>query len=293
MSEERIDIFPWDERFATGLELVDQQHRRLVEVLNELATAVALGAGDEALDRTFDALVAYAGYHFDTEEAIWAAHLADDLLEHSHRAGHADFVARVLALRESTGEGDGPEVTEALLEFLVRWLAAHILESDRFMANLVLALRDGATRAEAQARAEAATGGQHRVVVDLILTIYGTLTRNTLRLMRQIAAHRLKDEALARSEARFRGLFELLPLGVCLSDAEGRLLAHNPSAARLLGPGAAALDPEDGVWRLLGTGGEPLSVGRCRGWRRRGAVARSRGASWPWRAPAVRRPGAG
>ena len=36
-----IDIFPWDDNFNTGLAVVDAQHRKLVELLNALATQVA------------------------------------------------------------------------------------------------------------------------------------------------------------------------------------------------------------------------------------------------------------
>ena len=38
---ESIDIFPWDDHFNTGLELIDTQHKKLVELLNQLARAVA------------------------------------------------------------------------------------------------------------------------------------------------------------------------------------------------------------------------------------------------------------
>ncbi len=246
-----IDIFPWDERFATGIEIVDDQHRRLVAVLNELATAVAFERGREALESVFDALVAYAGYHFETEEAVWADALGDDAETQGHRRTHAGFVEQVLALRRQTASAAAHHATtEDVLEFLVRWLAGHILESDRYMAQVVLARRDGLSLEAARDRARDAIGGEHRIVVDMILTIYGTLTRNTLRLMRQIAAHREKDARLERSERRFRLLFELLPLGVCLTDPEGRPLEHNLRAAQLLGPEAEALRPEGGRWRL-------------------------------------------
>ncbi len=48
-------------------------------------------------------------------------------------------------------------------------------------------------------------------------------------------------EALAATEAKFRGLFEAAGLGVALGDLEGRALAVNPALARILGRPAADL----------------------------------------------------
>ena len=40
-----IDIFPWDDNFNTGLPTVDEQHRKLVALLNALAGHVAFKSG--------------------------------------------------------------------------------------------------------------------------------------------------------------------------------------------------------------------------------------------------------
>jgi hemerythrin-like metal-binding protein len=66
-----IDIFPWDDNFNTGLAKVDEQHRRLVQLLNLLASHVAFRSDIPQWNEIFDELSDYAVYHLQTEETIW------------------------------------------------------------------------------------------------------------------------------------------------------------------------------------------------------------------------------
>ncbi|MCG8123374.1 MAG: diguanylate cyclase, partial [Candidatus Thiodiazotropha taylori] len=84
----RIDIFPWDDNFNTGLPTIDEQHRQLVLMLNELASQFAFESEQIDLSKVFDGLLEYTVYHFETEEAIWRKYLPDEALEASHRDSH-------------------------------------------------------------------------------------------------------------------------------------------------------------------------------------------------------------
>ena len=75
---EFFEIFPWDTNFETGLELIDDQHRELVNILNRLAANLANLSGEVVLNEIFDELSAYADYHFATEEKVWSAYFKDD-----------------------------------------------------------------------------------------------------------------------------------------------------------------------------------------------------------------------
>jgi hypothetical protein len=60
----------WSDRYATGVEAIDEQHMILVHTLNEAATKLAEDASVEHLDRITQDLLAYALYHFETEESL-------------------------------------------------------------------------------------------------------------------------------------------------------------------------------------------------------------------------------
>ncbi|RQW82531.1 MAG: hypothetical protein EHM62_03410, partial [Methylococcus sp.] len=124
----QIDIFPWNDSFDTGLPEIDEQHRRLVQLLNTLASHIAFGSGVTEVRVLLDDLADYAVHHFQTEESIWHAHFPGDPMETAHLAAHQAFVRTVVDLRHGAGTTQsGESVHEALLAFLTRWLAAHIL----------------------------------------------------------------------------------------------------------------------------------------------------------------------
>ena len=189
-----IDIFPWNENFNTGVVPIDEQHRKLVELLNLLASHVAFEADIPALNVIFDELAGYAAYHFQTEEAIWHEHFPGDTLELNHQDTHANFIDVVIKLK-----GDGstkPEeiIINDILAFLTRWLVSHILEKDRYLALVVLAMQQGLPLAEAKRHATEKMSGSSKALIDIILSIYESLSSNTLHLMREIMEHR-RDEA--------------------------------------------------------------------------------------------------
>ncbi len=230
-----IDIFPWDEHFNTGLATVDEQHRQLVRLINQLASHVAYGAARDELARVFDELTAYTVYHFSTEEGIWRNYLPGDDSEAAHREVHAEFVSRVAQFRAAQNDRPSREVAEEALGFLARWLASHILESDRHMAYMVLAIEAGLTPTAARQHADQQMSGATRTLIDLILSIYGTLSTNTLHLMREIAERRQADAALRRESETNRALLQNASDGVHILDANARVVEASASFCAMLG----------------------------------------------------------
>ncbi|MBS0347912.1 MAG: bacteriohemerythrin [Proteobacteria bacterium] len=263
----RIDIFPWDDNFCTGLPTVDEQHRKLVDLLNQLASRFARHSDELSLEQLFDELAAYTVYHFEHEEQIWGAFMGGTPQQIAHSNSHADFVRYVQEARRKLPGRPQQEVAEEILEFLTRWLASHILESDRSMAYTVLALQDGLSLEDAQARAAKRMSGATRTLIDLILSIYSTLSSNTLRLMRELTERRATEialteakDALEKSGTLLQTIIDTVPMRVFWKDRELRYLGCNPvfaqdagkaNPAELLGRDdyAMAWAPEADIYR--------------------------------------------
>ncbi|QPK64572.1 bacteriohemerythrin [Methylomonas sp. LL1] len=193
-----IDIFPWNENFNTGVPKIDQQHRKLVQLLNVLASHIAFESDLPALNIIFDELADYALHHFQTEATIWHRYLADDELETRHKATHDSFIDTVLKIKAKQSSQPANAVLEQVLAFLTRWLAAHILESDRHMAMIVLGMQSGMTLESAKKLAAEKMSGTTPVLIDLILSIYENLSSNALQLMRELSQRKRDEESLLK-----------------------------------------------------------------------------------------------
>lgn len=255
-----IAIFPWNDNFATGIERIDEQHRRLVEILNDLATHVAFPSQELGLDVILAGLVDYTLYHFATEEGIWGEYLAEDPAETAHRAEHQAFIASVLKAKKDAGDRPVEELVQDLLALLTRWLASHILEKDRYLAKVVLGRQAGLDLETAKVQAAEAMRGSASVLVSLVLAIYSSLTANTTHLIREIAERRrieqelrTADECLKEHLERIKMLVDASPDGVIELDSHGRITGWNAQAERIFGWRIDQILDEDFAEKLLPT----------------------------------------
>ena len=138
-----MEAFQWNASFITGLHDVDEQHRRLVDLINRFGS-LTMGQDSTSatyLEAVFAELADYARYHFAEEEAMMEAVHLDPRHVDQHRANHASFLDEVTQLHSSsTGNRDAARY---LLQFLTHWLAYHILGSDQVMARQIAAIHSG------------------------------------------------------------------------------------------------------------------------------------------------------
>lgn len=192
-----LEIFPWDENFATGIEIIDAQHKRLVELLNVLVGHLAFQLESPAIERIMEELTAYTQFHFRDEEEIWGRHFRDDPWEAWHKEAHADFIGKIVELREGCASKPYDQVIEEIVSFLTHWLALHIIESDKRMAKVVLALPSGMSLPQAKDMANAEMEGATRILINTVMGMYDNLAHRTIQLTREINA-RIKTEAALR-----------------------------------------------------------------------------------------------
>ena len=220
-----IQIFPWNKNFETGIARIDEQHEKLVELLNLLASHLAHQSGTIQLHAVFDELAAYAVYHFQTEEAVWGEFLQDDPWEAKHKAVHGSFIQAVLDLKSEKSALPFDEVVEEVLKFLTHWLVFHILEDDMRMAKVVLALQDGKTRSQAKELADHSMRGAMRVLIDSILVMYDTLSARSLQLTREIIIRQKTEAKLRLAGNVVKNTMD----AICMTDADANILDINPS----------------------------------------------------------------
>lgn len=189
---DHFEVFPWNRNFETGIAKIDEQHRTLVNLLNKLAKTLVNNHFVE-VNAAFKELTDYASQHFSDEEEVWAKYFKNDQWLTSHQISHASFLPKVVEIKN---EGDGKalsDIVEHIIKFLIRWLAFHIIDSDKRLAIVVDAVDAGKTLTEAKEIAEVKMSGAMRVLIETILTMYDSLSSRALELMRERTA-RIKAE---------------------------------------------------------------------------------------------------
>ncbi|MGN0368008.1 MAG: bacteriohemerythrin [Wujia sp.] len=120
------------QEYMTGIELIDEEHKVLFEILeraNRLVKDYASGDTYDAIMEILQELKDYTVHHFADEEAYMES-IHYQGLEAQKRA-HEAFVARINGIREEdVGENPGVYL-ESLMEFLIGWLIQHILHADK------------------------------------------------------------------------------------------------------------------------------------------------------------------
>ena len=138
-------VIEWNDSMCTGVDEVDRQHRILVDTLNQAATKLTGEVAEALFEQITRDLLAYAIYHFDTEEQLmqryrYAEARPDEAASHLHQ--HRSFSEKVVQLREQAREGD-EGARNALLDFLQSWLVNHILTTDKRLGGFVSTARHG------------------------------------------------------------------------------------------------------------------------------------------------------
>jgi len=200
-SERSIEIFPWNDNFSTGIDEIDMQHKRLIELLNVLVAHLAFQRDAPAIDQIVSELRDYAAVHFATEESIWGTYFNGDPWEEWHKNAHLDFVAKILELSKGAEGKSYDEVIEQIVSFLTHWLALHIIESDKRMAKVVLAMPTGVSLERAKELANKEMSGATRVLIETVMGMYDNLAHRTIQLTREINARIRSEAALKATQA--------------------------------------------------------------------------------------------
>lgn len=205
---EFFEIFPWDKNFETGIELIDEQHKQLVDILNRLAAHLASLSSVTALDKIFDELANYADYHFKSEEGIWSRYFKDDewFIEHEHT--HGSFIHEVIELKNNKDNKPFDDVIYNIVIFLSKWLAYHILDTDKRMAKVVLNIQSGAPLEEAKEKANLDMSGSMQTHIETVLSMYSSISTRSLDLMREKALRLQAEKALHVSEERWKFILD-------------------------------------------------------------------------------------
>jgi len=126
-----MPLVEWDQSFSVNHNEIDQQHKRWIEILNQLHDDLVNGSFDDLNKMTINALKSmqeYANNHFEFEEQYLREIGYPKLVEH-HRL-HKDFDDNIYRYDNDIRQGHTVLNTE-IITVLKDWLINHIQGADK------------------------------------------------------------------------------------------------------------------------------------------------------------------
>jgi hemerythrin len=126
----------WTDDLSVGVELIDTQHKALIDAVNELFNACSKGLGRKKISETLEFLQNYVVTHFSDEEAVQRKSGYPEYA--NHKKLHAEFIKSVTTYSQRL-ETDGPSISLVadFNSFVTNWLIYHISREDKKIGQFI------------------------------------------------------------------------------------------------------------------------------------------------------------
>ena len=126
----------WNDSFSIGIDLIDEQHKMLIEHLQAVTEAIESSQGEGTIAKTLDFLLNYTHFHFSEEEKQMIKLHYPELDQ--HRQLHKEFKNSVEELVEDyEQEGAVKDIANHIRDFLFNWFVKHIEEADQKLGQFL------------------------------------------------------------------------------------------------------------------------------------------------------------
>jgi len=118
----------WSNDLSVGIGKIDEQHLKLIEILQNLEDAIRAGRDADLIEDTIVHLFNYAKVHFSAEEELLRQHKYPE--EKLHELEHSKFIAKTFEFRENF-DMKRPGMNLEVVNFLSGWILSHIQITDQ------------------------------------------------------------------------------------------------------------------------------------------------------------------
>ncbi len=118
-----MGLIDWKPEFSVGVTEFDNQHKKLIDLINKLHDAMRVGEGKKILSDILAELVDYTKVHFANEEKYFGQYGYSDI--NSHKLEHEKLTRQVIEFQRDYNDGK-TSITIDVMNFLRTWLVEHI-----------------------------------------------------------------------------------------------------------------------------------------------------------------------
>jgi hemerythrin len=122
-----MPLMTWNDDLSVKVKEIDDQHKKLIGLVNNLHDAMKSGQGKLVLEPTLQELASYTVYHFQTEEKYMQKFNYPGYL--AHKMKHDAFVKKVSDFQKDYHAGR-LGLSLDLMNFLKEWVTTHIMDTD-------------------------------------------------------------------------------------------------------------------------------------------------------------------
>ena len=125
-----MPLINWDSDFVFGIQKIDEQHKKIFEIINRLYDLFNNKELDQlVIDQTIKELADYAIYHFQVEEQYFMEFGYEKMDEHIRI--HDQYRAKIEEWRKRYDESKDRTIFFEISNFLQDWWNWHINHTDR------------------------------------------------------------------------------------------------------------------------------------------------------------------
>jgi hemerythrin-like metal-binding protein len=129
-----MGFITWHDHYSVNVPEIDDQHKKLIALANQLYDAMRAGKGLDVLGPVLTELVDYTAYHFECEERFLLQHGYPEHDEHKEQ--HDSLAEKARQFKDAFTQGQESRAMDVML-FLSNWLNIHILEVDKRYASFL------------------------------------------------------------------------------------------------------------------------------------------------------------
>lgn len=125
----------WSDQYSVGIDSIDQQHRKLINMINQLSTAVDYSTGEEFEREALSEVVDYTKTHFVYEEGLMEDNGYPGF--EAHREAHKAMIREVEVVLSEYEQDPHKAMTHAT-DYLKAWLINHINGTDKEYSSFLI-----------------------------------------------------------------------------------------------------------------------------------------------------------
>jgi len=132
-------MFQWSDAYLVNIPIIDQQHKKLFEIGNDIHKLIIesekLETYDE-IEQEIEKLIDYTQFHFKHEERLLKEY--NYVNYEGHVKEHEKFMDFLNAINIETIQHHQQEYVDVLLKFVAQWIFKHMMHADFNYSDLLI-----------------------------------------------------------------------------------------------------------------------------------------------------------